>query len=516
MAGEGGSTYDERPYASLPFAQTHPDRLAALAVLFGVEPPPLERCRVLELGCASGGNLIPMALTLPEAQFVGIDLSPVQIGDGQAIVEALALSNIRLSAKSIIDFDPSAGPYDYIIAHGVYSWVPDDVQARMLAICARQLSPNGIAFVSFNTLPGWSVRGVIRDLMRYHASRFADPDARVAQARGIAEFLASSVAAANRGYEALIRSEVEALRRESPDYVLHEYLEETNEPLYFHQFVERAARHELQYLADADFGTMLAANFPQQVAQALVELAPGLVRQEQYMDFLRNRTFRQALLVHEGVQVKRKIGPRRLRTLKASGSFQLEAATFDLRSNDVATFRGARGNMLRTGKAITKAAALVLSERFPRAVPFEELTRRALALLTDWGVATDSARAEEASLAADMLRCFGTGTIQLHVRDSPCSAVAGERPNASPLARLQARRDSLVTNLWHEPVQLDADLARLIQILDGTRDRPEIERIAAEWMVADAASTATPRPAAYVKERVERALRQLAKSALLL
>src|SRR5437763_5023612 len=139
------SAYDIVPYTSLPFAQTHPDRLAALATLFSLDPPPLERCRVLELGCASGGNLIPMALTLPDAEFVGIDLSPVQIGEGQAVVAALGLANVRLSATSITDFDHGSGPYDYIIAHGVYSWVADAVQARMLEICERQLATKGIA-----------------------------------------------------------------------------------------------------------------------------------------------------------------------------------------------------------------------------------------------------------------------------------------------------------------------------------------------------------------------------------
>ncbi len=519
MTAQSKSTYDDVPYTSLPFAQTHPDRLAALARLFGLESPPLEGCRVLELGCASGGNLIPMALTLPGAELVGIDLSSVQIRDGQAVVAALGLDNVRLSAISITEIDPTSGQFDYIIAHGVYSWVPNDVQTRILEICSRQLAAGGIAFISFNTLPGWRTRGVARDLMRYHAMQFADPRARIEQARGIADFLASSVAAANSGYETLIRAEIETLRGQPDDYVLHEYLEDRNEPLYFHQFVERAESHGLQYLADADFGTMLASNFPSEVAQALVRIAPGVIRQEQIMDFLRNRTFRQALLVHESVQVNRKITSDRLRGLGISGSFQVEAAAFDIRSSDVVAFRGARGNRLRTGNGITKAAVMILNEFWPRAVPFEDLVRRARTMLRDWAVPSAGTDTEvEATLAADMLRCFGAGIAQLHARPSAFSAAPGDRPVASPLARLQARRDTRVTNLRHEPVQIDTDLARLLQLLDGSRSREEIERIAIEWATANAAATGTPipgEPERLVKDRVDEALRQFAKSALL-
>jgi methyltransferase-like protein len=350
--------------------------------------------------------------------------------------------------------------------------------------------------VSFNTLPGWSTRSVIRDLMRYHAAQFADPRARLKQARGIAELLAGSVTAANSGYESLVREEVEALRGARDDYVLHEYLEDINEPLYFHQFVDRVASHGLQYLADADFGTMLASNFPPDVAQALVRLAPGVIRQEQYMDFLRNRTFRQALLVHDAAPINRKIAPDRLRKLSFSGAFELQEGPSDLRSNDTVTFRGARGVAWRTAKPIARAAAAILNESWPCAVAFEELCRRASAILRDWAVPVSGA--DEAALAAELVRCFGAGTVQFHARASPYAAVPGDRPTASPLARLQARRDTRVTNLRSEPVELDSGLASLVQLLDGTRDRAELAR------------------SAPMASGVEAGLRQLARLALIL
>src|SRR5262249_1781779 len=132
-------SYEETPYHSNPISSCHPDCLATMATLYGMRPPPVASCRVLELGCAGGGNLIPIALTLPAARFVGIDLSPRQIAEGQEIVATLGLKNIQLLPLSILDVGPDFGTFDYILCHGVYSWVPPAVQDKILAICRQHL-----------------------------------------------------------------------------------------------------------------------------------------------------------------------------------------------------------------------------------------------------------------------------------------------------------------------------------------------------------------------------------------
>src|SRR5262245_31918292 len=207
-----GNSYDEVPYDSYPYPQTHPSRLATVATLFGMNPPPVGNCRVLELGCAGGGNIIPMAEGLPESEFVGIDLSGRQIADAQQIARTLGLSNITLRHASILDVDESYGPFDYVICHGVFSWVPDVVREKILDICAKHLTPQGVAYVSYNTYPGWHMRGMIRDMMRFHALRFADARAQVKQARALLDFLAKSAPKDGGAYSALLRSELEALR----------------------------------------------------------------------------------------------------------------------------------------------------------------------------------------------------------------------------------------------------------------------------------------------------------------
>ena len=149
------SSYDQVPYPSYVHAQTHPDRLASIAVLFGITPAQVESARVLELACGQGGNLIPIACSFPKSTCLGIDLSEKQIASGREIIDRLGLPNIELQAESILDFRKEAGTFDYIIAHGVFSWVPGRVRDKILAICGQNLSPRGIAYVNYNTFPGW-------------------------------------------------------------------------------------------------------------------------------------------------------------------------------------------------------------------------------------------------------------------------------------------------------------------------------------------------------------------------
>ena len=135
------NTYDELPYESHAFPQTHPDRLSVIARLFGMQPAPLEGCRVLELGCGNGANIIAMAALMPDATFLGVDLSPRQIEVGQARIAELGLTNVELRAADLLEIENDLPVFDFIIAHGLYSWVPPNVQQAVLRICSRHLSP---------------------------------------------------------------------------------------------------------------------------------------------------------------------------------------------------------------------------------------------------------------------------------------------------------------------------------------------------------------------------------------
>jgi methyltransferase-like protein len=470
-----GASYDQVPYPSQPFPQTHPDRLATLATLFGLRPAPPGRCRVLELGCASGGNLVPLALALPGSTFVGIDLSARQVADGRAAIEALALRNVELRRLSITDVDDRFGPFDYVIAHGVYSWVPEPVQAAILDVCARLLTPDGIGYVSYNTLPGWHMRGMIRDMMCYHVSRrgAAGPAEQVREARALLQFLAEAVPPDNNAYGLLLRQESETLQGYSDAHLCHEHLEEHNDPLYFFQFNERLQAKGLRYLGEAEPHTMLA-HLPEAAARRLAGLAPDFVQMEQYLDFVRNRTFRQTLLCRAHHRPRYDLHPRQLAAFHVAASLRPKSPAPDLEGPTPDVFVAPSRQELTTHSPLAKAGLLCLAEAWPRALPFAELRRQARQRLrlppdeTPEGVERDTLALGEALLRA---YAGARGVVELWLCPPPFVARPGPRPEASPLARWQAPADTHVTSLRHQRVPVSDFDRALLPLLDGTRDR---------------------------------------------
>jgi methyltransferase-like protein/cyclopropane fatty-acyl-phospholipid synthase-like methyltransferase len=469
------TTYDEVPYDSYPFPQTHPDRLATVATLFGLKPAPVGRCRVLELGCAAGGNLIPMAVGLPESTFFGVDLSQRQIDDGKKLIEQLGLKNVELKHQSILDVTPELGQFDYILCHGVYSWVPRPVQDKIMAICQENLAAAGVAYISYNTLPGWHMRGMIRDMMFYHASHFKEPGVRVKQARDLLDFLAKSVEKENSPYSNLLKNEVELLRRSRDSYLFHEHLEECNEPIYFHQFAERAAAVGLRYLGEADLHVMVPGNYPPEVAKVLHRLSPDIVHIEQYMDFLRNRMFRQTLLCHKELTPNYGLRADQLTGFAIAASAKAVSPQPDLQGTTVEQFRGPSGVTLNSSVPLAKAAMLCLAEAWPRALTFSELREHARARLQPDFQPDAAAIAKDAqTLGQCLLTCYTSASsslLELHVHPARFVMEIAEKPTASPLARLQATAGPHATNLRHETVRLSDFERQLVIVLDGSRDR---------------------------------------------
>lgn len=479
------TSYDEVPYESHPFAQTHPDRLATVATLLGTRPPIVERCRVLELGCAAGGNIIPMALGLPESTFIGIDLSSRQIADGLKIIDALQLKNIELKHQSILEVDAALGRFDYVICHGVYSWVPSEVREKILDICSKNLTPNGVAYVSYNTYPGWHMRAMIRDMMCYHARQFAEPKARVQQARNLLDFLAKSVASANNPFSAMLQSELQMLRQSRDSYLFHEHLEDVNDPVYFHQFAERAEAHGLQYLGETDLRVMMPGQFPPEVQNVLQMLSTDVIHLEQYMDFLRNRTFRQTLLCHQSVARSFNPRPERLASLQVSSPAKPLSPQPDLQSSEYEKFQGPEGTTMSVRQPLAKAAMRQLSEAWPHPVSFTALRDASRARLNTLSAATDatSVAQDNEVLWQALLSAYASPAeqmVELQLSAPRFVSALSERPLASPLARLQAQTSARVTNMRHESVVLDDFACHLLRQLDGTRDRTELANAMSE------------------------------------
>ena len=477
------TSYDEVPYPSHPLPQTHPNHLAALAKLLDLDPPEPVECRILELGCASGGNLIPMALTMPTCQFVGVDMSKEQIGQGQKTVDELGLSNIQLKQLGILDINESFGQFDYIICHGVYSWVPPEVQEKILEVCKLHLGNNGIGYVSFNTNPGWHMRGVIRKMMKFHVGRYPNdlPETQIQRARQLLEFLAKLPANQSNSYNALLQEQLQALSQHSDSYLFHEHLEEHNEPVWFFEFCERLAAHSLRYLADAEFDLMVAeTSFSPEVQDELDHWAPQLLEKEQYMDFVRNRSFRQALVCHESQRPDYNIRANRIVGLSVASPLRPKNAHGENLESETSQgeFIGPDGLALSTNKPLVQAAFKILASLWPNAIAFDELVLKSRAQLTEEmgeTISSESSVTEHDSqtLGSALLTSFATagGMVSLTVATATITTTVSKFPVASQLVRIQVRDSGLVTNLRHEVVPLPPFDRHLLPLMDGTRDR---------------------------------------------
>ena len=302
VSNAASTPYDEVLYPSGLFPQTHPDRFATVAYLRGMSLDPIECCRVLELGCGAADNLIAMAFQFPGSEFVGIDLGRVPIASGQALVTELGMRNVTLLAMDLCD--PSlnqSGEFSFIIAHGVYSWVPQTVRERILQICQNMLTAQGIAYISYNAYPGCHFRDLVRHMMCFHAQKFQGTAEKAAQSRALVKFIADSRIKPDY-YTEVFRAQLGRLTKHCDESLYHDDLNPLAQPCYFHEFMAEAARHDLQYIGEAVPDDSDRALFTPETLRRMSELegANEIVR-EQYKDFLCGTGFRHTLLCRKEI-----------------------------------------------------------------------------------------------------------------------------------------------------------------------------------------------------------------------
>jgi len=467
-------TYNRTPYTGNPYCLTHPALLAAYGHLYGLSPPPATRCRVLELGCGDGGNLIPMAYELKNSEFVGIDLSSVQIAAGQQAVEALSLTNIHLKTRSIMDVNAADGRFDYIIAHGVYSWVPDAVKAQILEICRNHLAAQGLAYISYNVLPGWQFNKSMRDLMLYRTRRMEDHQECTNAAYEIVDTMISATADSNGFHDIQFRFFGKTLQQchDLAGYLLHEYLEPDNDPFYFHQFARDLAQNGMQYICDAEQDDFELSGLPAQAVAKFQEIASDPLEVEQYLDFLINTRFRRSLICHAEARVDRKYQLEKISPLHATTDvipiLENEESTID----EATRFKKTNGRAFSTEHPYAAQVLRKLSAIRPCTMTVSSLVQRIRdAEPADPG-SDSGAQAEKIGHVIQSL--FFNGLLTLLGAPRICTRKISEQPTASPIARLQAPTGR-ITNLCHRTIVMDDDMARYILArLDGTCNRAEL------------------------------------------
>lgn len=475
------TAYDEVPYPGRPYRYAHPDRMCTIARLLGVDAAAAQRCRVLELGCGDGANLIPVALAFPESRFLGIDLAAGHIRQGQALIGELALTNIALQQLDVLELGDDAGEFDYVIAYGLYSWAPEAVRERTLALARACLAPNGVAYINYNACPGARLRQALREMMLWVTRDAQDPGERARRAQAFLKDLASSPAATPE-YGAFLRAEARRLAEREIPFLHHDELGQIYAPAYFHEFMARARAHGLEYLAEATLSDTHTE--PAGTDEA------DIVAREQHLDFLKCRAFRQTLLCRREAGVDHRLRPEVVAQLYAASSATVKE------TGGQTEFRTAGGG-LTTAHPVAVRVITRLAEAWPRTLPASEVIREA---------GEEHAQA----VCQILLSAFAGNVVELYSVPPRVSPEPGERPVASPLARLQARHgETIVTTLLHTYIALQDERARrLITLLDGTRDRAALVR--------EMSAAAQGAPCEQVARDLEESLASLARLGLLL
>ncbi|HEV3435738.1 MAG TPA: class I SAM-dependent methyltransferase, partial [Gemmata sp.] len=384
--------YDTVDYPSSTLPQAHPGHLFAVSQMFGLDSTPVERCRYLEIGCGDGTHLIAAALGLPNATFVGIDMSASAIERGIRIIAELGLPNVSLSTADLMHWEPPIDGFDYAIAHGLYSWVPAPIRDGLLALLAKCLQKQGVGYVSYNAYPGCYIRRMLWEMLRFHTAEKTDPSAKMQGAIELTRFLTAGRPKKLDAALALLGPELnEILENRDPRVLYHDDLGEVNDPVYFHEFAAHAGRFGLRFVAEVEQFLMETRGFPSDVARKLNGLAAkDVLLKEQYIDFLQLRRFRHTLLSPDGGSPREDPDPKRIASLLISGNPKPDGNVADLKPKVAVTFRAARDAVARTDLAIGKAAMVVLAARWPARIPFPELLRAAAQKLGRMSELTDA------------------------------------------------------------------------------------------------------------------------------
>ncbi len=516
--------YDNVPYQSFSFSHTHPTHLFTLAKLFGLDPIPLEKARVLELGCASGGNLIPMAVHYPTANYLGIDLSAKQIDMGLNTIADLELKNITLRHQSISDFSKKDGTFDYIICHGVFSWVDKDVQKKILAICQENLSPQGIAYVSYNTYPGWNMVNSVRDMMHWHTKNIQDPTTKAQQARVLLKFITDGLQEDHSAYAQFLKSEINLLANQPDSYLLHDHLSYFNQPIYFHQFMEAANTHKLSYLSDAFLATMFTDNLPPALSKELNKIN-NIIIIGQYMDFIRNQRFRCTLLCHDNQTVNRALKTHDIENYYLQFVGKPNDPLFNeqtIKEGKEASFSNGAVT-LNVKNKISQMAMLILLENKFKPIHYNDLCQKMLARVPELKDIETAKKYLNDDL--NLMRSVFAGLITISSYLPDYAPDLMPKPIACPLARYQAKQQNYVTNRRHEPVMIDIVSKSLLPHMDGSKSIEDLENIIEKLIQTDVlrALTQDKQPITDAKELKEQiklfckmALENMAKQGLLI
>lgn len=457
MSLSAAFSYDITEYESRSYAQTHPDHLFTLATLFGLKPVAFANARILELGCASGGNIIPLACQAPTARIVGVDLSAVQVQKAERTIRELKLTNIEIFHLGIEQITHEFGQFDYIICHGIYSWVPEAIRDKIMAVCQAHLAPQGVAYISYNTLPGWNVVKSIREMMLYHTKNIDSPIEKAKESRRLLQFLVTGLGEDPSPYANFLRNEIAILAKQPDSYLVHDHLGEVNEPCYFFEFIEHAKKHQLAYLSDTEIADMYPSNLPPGLAEEMSKIN-DMVSCGQYLDFIRNQRFRCTLLCHEAATLNRSLFTSQIKSFYLSFNGKIEGSPSAQTMDEQQMVCLGQHISLSLTNPLAKVAMLKLSALKGKPIAFDELC---VSVMKDMSL-SDRAYVERFLIEElNLMRLVLGGLIKIHSDGGRYADAPGNNPLTTQWIQYQLQRQAWVTNYRHETISL-SDIERFL------------------------------------------------------
>lgn len=377
--------YDRIPYRNSCLRPSFPPRIGAIARLLGHAAALPEGARVLELGCAEGLNLLPYAALFPNSHCVGVDLSPVQISVATRVRDAAQLSNAQFVAADLRTWEPEPEAFDYVIAHGVYSWVPDDVKDRLLAVCRTALAPGGFAYVSYNVLPGWGLDIGFRAFLQDEMERAENPQDLWDYLQRVISVLYLSLkddpAPASRVRADLLAGYLEA----GEAMVMHDQLEVHSDPITITRFARHAVRHGLHLVGDAEFATMHINMLSPAWQKNLGVLQPDFLHGQALMDALFPRRHRTSLLCRIADAAPRKADYEAIAACAFRFRIPQPKASATVAGSDPFQIEGRHGPAYPLNTPLARAATLALHAAVPAALSYEELAAATATRLREAG-----------------------------------------------------------------------------------------------------------------------------------
>lgn len=461
--------YESRGYPAMSHPSTDPALTAVSAKLAGLSTAPPAGSRVLEIGCSSGHNLLHLAARWPDARFTGIDLSAPAIHEAQATAGKARLANIRFLQADLTAFDPGDESYDFIIAHGVYSWVPPEVRSALLEFCARHLATDGIATLSFNTLPGWALRKPLVELTNLLLTRPA-ADTMGHAPENILSYLAASIKG-DTPYGGHLMASLNDMLAKGPELLPFDDFGPFCEPSTFLDFVALSVGHGLRYLGESQIPENLPSSLTAETLEALKPLERDPLMLQQTIDVLTGRTFRSALLCRADAPVQARVTTASLLQLSARTTHTGE------RSGDALRLFDPSG---REAVTLTQPLAVAFFEALLAAAPECPTVRELMEAMAAKSGVDPGSETGLPALAGLVFDSARKGLIELRIEPVRFGTGIPARPQLSPLNLLAAERNQPLVDRYLSPCTFRESHQPVLACLDGTRDLEALRVIAGE------------------------------------